>query len=68
MPRVRAYFYRDGFRHASLSHLTEEHQELLEAMRSGQLDRVLPLLDGHIHETATLGETRKPARSRKRKT
>ncbi|HEX4216343.1 MAG TPA: GntR family transcriptional regulator [Candidatus Dormibacteraeota bacterium] len=65
VPRVRAYFYRDGFRHASLEHLTEEHHELLDAMRSGELDRVLPLLDGHIHETATLGGAKKPARSRK---
>lgn len=61
VPRVRAYFYRDGFRHAELRHLTEEHRELLEAMRSGEIERVLSLLDGHIQETATLGEAGKPS-------
>jgi DNA-binding GntR family transcriptional regulator len=65
VPRVRAYFYRDGFRHATLSHLTEEHQELLQAMRTGDPERVLDLLDGHIQETATLGEAKRPSRPRK---
>jgi DNA-binding GntR family transcriptional regulator len=54
VPRVRAYFYRDAPRHASLSHLADEHEELLEAMRSRDMAVVQPVLDRHILETLHL--------------
>lgn len=54
VPRVRAYFYRDTPRHASLSHLPDEHAELLEAMRSRNMSIVQPVLDKHILETIYL--------------
>jgi len=56
VPRVRAYFYRDAPRHASLSHLPNEHEELLEAMRSRDMSAVQPVLDRHILETIYLDE------------
>lgn len=56
VPRVRAYFYRDAPRHASLSHLADEHGELLEAMRSRDMSVVQPILDKHILETIYLDE------------
>lgn len=55
-PRVRAYFYRDAPRHTSLSHLAEEHQELLDAMRTRDMEKVQPVLDKHILEAIYLGD------------
>ncbi len=54
LPRVRAYFYRDGPRHGSLAEITEEHQELLEALKTKDMDRVSPVLDEHILATLHL--------------
>ena len=48
LPRVRAYFYRCGPRHASLSAIADEHRELLGAMVTRDIARVLPILDEHI--------------------
>ena len=56
-PRVRAYFYRDAPRHASLSHLAEEHRELLDAMRGKDMAEVQPVLDRHILETIYLDKS-----------
>jgi DNA-binding GntR family transcriptional regulator len=53
-PRVRAYFFRDVVRHASLQDLPREHVELLEAMRSTDVARVVPLLEQHIREASSL--------------
>ena len=61
-PRVRAYFVRDVMRHSSLQDLPREHVELLEAMRSDDVARILPVLDQHIREGSFL---RGPAREEK---
>jgi DNA-binding GntR family transcriptional regulator len=53
-PRVRAYFVRDVLRHPSLQDLPLEHVELLEAMRSDDVGRILPILDQHIREGSFL--------------
>ncbi len=63
-PRVRAYFFRDVVRHSSLQDLPQEHGQLLEAMRSADAARVLPLLEQHIREASTLRAWGRPARSR----
>ena len=57
VPRVSAHFYRDGYRHASLSEIPREHEELLKVMRGGDMDRILALLDEHIREGVTLGRS-----------
>lgn len=63
MPRVRMYFYRDGYRHVSLDELPQEHAELLECMRTKNVDAVLELLDAHILEAIELDRrTHEPAR------
>src|SRR5690606_29880471 len=54
MPRVRMYFYRDGYRHVSLDELPHEHDELLTRMRTKDVDAVLELLDTHILEAIEL--------------
>lgn len=59
-PRVRAYFFRDVVRHASLQDLPQEHVELLEAMRSKEVDRVVPLLEQHIREASSLRHALRP--------
>jgi DNA-binding GntR family transcriptional regulator len=47
-PRVRAYFYRCGPRHNALTDIADEHRELLDAMRTRELERVLAVLEPHI--------------------
>lgn len=54
-PRVRAYFYRDGYRHATLDELPEEHAALLAAMRTRDVEHVVKLLEEHIQEAVVLG-------------
>lgn len=54
MPRVRTYFYRDGYRHVSLDELPREHAELLACMRTKNVDAVLELLEVHILEAVEL--------------
>jgi hypothetical protein len=41
-------------RHSSLQDLPLEHVELLEAMRSDDVARILPVLDQHIREGSFL--------------
>ena len=50
-PRVRAYFYRCGPQHHSLIEIAEEHQELLEAMLTGDVKQMLNVLEKHIRDT-----------------
>lgn len=57
VPRVRAYFYRDAPRHASLEDIAAGHDELLAAMRGRDMERVRPVLDEHILETINLDGT-----------
>lgn len=54
MPRVRMYFYRDGYRHISLDELPQEHAELLTCMRTKDVGAVIDLLDAHILEAVEL--------------
>lgn len=54
-PRVRAHFYRSGPRHASLAEIADEHRELLAAMRTGDLERTLAVLEPHILVDKLLG-------------
>lgn len=54
-PRVGAYFYRDGFRHASFDEVVQEHVDLLAAMRSGEPERIEAELERHILITQELG-------------
>lgn len=46
--RVRSFFYRMGPRHRSLREVPDEHRELLEALRSGDEQLLLAVLDRHI--------------------
>lgn len=62
-PRVRAYFFRDVVRHSSLQDFPSEHVELLEAMRSTDVGRVVPLLEQHIREASSLRSSRRPVGS-----
>jgi DNA-binding GntR family transcriptional regulator len=54
-PRVRAYFYRSGPRHASLAEIAEEHRELLDAMGTGEIERAIAALEPHILVDKLLG-------------
>jgi len=47
-PRVRAYFRRDAPAHPSRYAVADQHQRLLDALRSGDPERVLAELDEHI--------------------
>ncbi len=55
-PRVRAYFYRCGPRHAALTDIAEEHRVLIAAMRTGDLDRVMAALEPHILADVIVGD------------
>lgn len=46
-PRIRNYFFRYG-RFRSLDTIVEEHRELLEALRGGDPERMLEVLERHI--------------------
>ncbi len=54
-PRVRAYFYRAGPRHASLDEIADEHRVLLDAMLTRDPEQVLAALDPHILVDKLLG-------------
>lgn len=54
-PRVRAFFYRAGPRHASLDEIADEHRELLDAMLTRDLGQVLAALEPHILVDKFLG-------------
>lgn len=47
-PRVRVFFYRNSVIHTSLHSLVQEHRELLDAIRSRDVDSVLAVLQEHI--------------------
>ncbi|HKA48917.1 MAG TPA: FCD domain-containing protein, partial [Candidatus Dormibacteraeota bacterium] len=46
-PRIRAYFHRHG-RYQELRQIVRDHRELFEALRDGDEERLLGLLDKHI--------------------
>jgi DNA-binding GntR family transcriptional regulator len=48
-PRVRAYFRRDAPVHPSPDELAVEHQELLDALRTGDEGELIETLSRHIH-------------------
>jgi DNA-binding GntR family transcriptional regulator len=54
-PRVRAYFYRCGPRHSRLDEIADEHDDLLAAMRSGNIEQVMQALEPHILVDKLLG-------------
>ncbi len=54
-PRVRAYFHRDTGRHETLEEIADGHDELLTALRGGDVDEVEAVLARHIEETLALG-------------
>jgi len=54
-PRVRAFFYRSGPRHASLAEIADEHRELLTAIGTGDVGRTLAVLEPHILVDKLLG-------------
>jgi DNA-binding GntR family transcriptional regulator len=56
LPRVRAFLYRGGRRHASLDEIVEEHRDLLAVLKSGDVDRVLAVLEPHILVDRLLGD------------
>lgn len=56
-PRVRAYFYRCGPRHQALTDIADEHRELIAAMRTGDIERMLVVLDPHILADVIVGES-----------
>jgi len=47
-PRIRVGFYRLGLRHNDYQEITEEHENLLEALRSRDPKIVFPALEHHI--------------------
>lgn len=52
-PRVRAYFRRDAPEHADPRSVAEQHQELIDILRTGDKDAVLAAVDRHIHTHLT---------------
>lgn len=54
-PRVRAYFYRCGPRHHALTDIADEHRELVDVLRTRDLDRVLAALEPHILSDVIVG-------------
>jgi DNA-binding GntR family transcriptional regulator len=54
-PRVRAYFYRCGPRHQALTDIADEHRDLIAAMRTREIERVLVVLDPHILADTIVG-------------
>jgi len=48
LPRVRAFFYRSGAHYHSLRPTANEHRELLDAVRTGDIDQTLAILEPHI--------------------
>lgn len=48
-PRVRAYFRRDAPAHEDASAVPEQHQVLLDVLRTGNEAAVLDAIDMHIH-------------------
>jgi DNA-binding GntR family transcriptional regulator len=48
-PRVRAYFRRDAPAHPRADELAEEHQELLDALATGDEAQLIETLTRHIH-------------------
>lgn len=56
VPRVRAHFYRSGPRHASLAEIADEHRELLAAIRTGDIERTLSVLEPHILVDRLIGD------------
>lgn len=48
-PRVRAYFRRDAPAHEDASAVPEQHQVLLDVLRTGDEAAVLEAIDIHIH-------------------
>jgi DNA-binding GntR family transcriptional regulator len=59
-PRVRAHFRRDAPVHPSPFELPDEHQELLDALRTGDEATVLAVLERHIWHYFNLGDGGKP--------
>lgn len=55
-PRVRAYFFRSGRRHATLAAIADEHRELLDAMRTGDPEATITVLEPHILVDKLLGD------------
>jgi len=49
IPRVRAYFYSDGFWRQNPEEVIDEHRELLLILRTRDEARVLTEVDKHIH-------------------
>jgi len=47
-PRIRVGFYRLGLKHNDYQEITSEHTNLLEALRSKDLERVFSALEHHI--------------------
>lgn len=47
-PRVRLYFLRTAPAHAPIAEVAEEHEQLLTALQTGDLAKVLPVLEDHI--------------------
>jgi DNA-binding GntR family transcriptional regulator len=47
-PRMRVFFFRNSSTHASLDELVTEHRDLLDAMRSGNEERLMQELERHI--------------------
>jgi DNA-binding GntR family transcriptional regulator len=60
-PRVRTYFYRCGPRHQALTDIADEHRELLDVMRTHDIERVLAVLDPHILADVIVGAETVPA-------
>ncbi|WCB93451.1 HTH-type transcriptional repressor RspR [Baekduia alba] len=48
-PRVRAYFRRDAPRHTTADEVADEHDELLQALRAGDEQRLVDTLSRHVN-------------------
>jgi DNA-binding GntR family transcriptional regulator len=62
-PRIRAYFHRDTARHSTLEEIADGHDELLIALRGGDLAEVEAVLARHIEETLDLGTAVPPSQT-----
>lgn len=55
MARVRAYFFTDAPRHESMSDVAEQHTALLQALLSGNEDRLMTAVVEHIQTRPGFG-------------
>ncbi len=65
--RIRSFFFRMGPRHRNLAEIADEHRELLAALRSGDEEVLLGVLDRHIVDPLASARADEGRRQRRRR-